>query len=315
MSDSHDKNAMWANWNVNGRAMKIEDLDKGMLKFCLENGFTGKDTKVTPRNKEDFEWLRKVWDSLEDDGKKMMALISTLHDKSATESAMVGALEELEFYVEDINNANDFSKLGGFEVIISLLRDKAPKVRAAAAMIAALLTSNNPAGKVAFCSRNGVDALAAQLTAEDDCDAQRRLLSAWSALIDNSAELSKLFVDKCLSRVADLAEDSADEAVVFRAVVVLKHLTEPKVLAALAPKLGDLVPLLAHVFSRTQAPNVREHVLIALANLLSSPSGAFKTQVKKEAELVRDATEIAAIKRTDDNFSLVDAAKAFVKLC
>uniref|UniRef100_A0A7S3B124 Nucleotide exchange factor Fes1 domain-containing protein n=1 Tax=Haptolina ericina TaxID=156174 RepID=A0A7S3B124_9EUKA len=107
----------------------------------------------------------------------------------------LGALEELEYYVEDIDNAVDMAKIGGIPILLACLTHGTaatePEVREMACSVLAAALQNNPKVQEAALAHNVPAALLALLRdSADDDDAslpvQRKALLAISALYRSS---------------------------------------------------------------------------------------------------------------------------------
>lgn len=125
----------------------------------------------------------------------MMLLIGKLTSSNATPEELCDALESLEYYVEDVDNANglvnqlnfkayvhssDLNKINGIGPVISLLHNVSPGVRKNAALVIASVASNNPAGQAVMLQAGAVPALVEMINAETDASVIARGLTAIS---------------------------------------------------------------------------------------------------------------------------------------
>ncbi len=90
-----------------------QSINLALLRFALTHTDSPNLHDFTPtRNPADYEWLRKALNNLETNADKMKKLLEiTKHglDEGECDSEIpqkVAALEEILFYVEDIDNAN-----------------------------------------------------------------------------------------------------------------------------------------------------------------------------------------------------------------
>ena len=65
----------------------------------------------------------------------MMTHIETLAEATASNEARLNALNELEFYVHQIDNARDLNAIGGLVLIVRCLNDTDAKIKSAAALV------------------------------------------------------------------------------------------------------------------------------------------------------------------------------------
>ena len=83
-------------------------INAGLLRFCLEHSDykEGTATGIPERDPADYDFLKAAFKSMEDDVAKMRRCIGVIQKPEAGESDKIAALEELQFLVEDIDNAN-----------------------------------------------------------------------------------------------------------------------------------------------------------------------------------------------------------------
>jgi len=118
-------------------------------------------------------------------------------ERSGGLDAAVNALEELEFYVEDMDNANDLAKIGGVQALLyccSPERVEADLREATCGVLAACL-QNNPTFQQAALSL-GVPSVLLRLLLEEQEEAEaalpvrRKALYALSAMLRSSSEIA-----------------------------------------------------------------------------------------------------------------------------
>ena len=73
--------------------------------------------------------------SVHRDVEEMLALSGVLANKSSTVEELCHALEELEFYVHQMNNAKDLDVIGGLVLVVRLLNHTQPDVKSWAARV------------------------------------------------------------------------------------------------------------------------------------------------------------------------------------
>ncbi len=78
-----------------------------MLKFCLEHsdGSSLAEGKVPNRDPADYQWLKEALNNLESDADRMKKLVELLSKEDSSLDDKANYLEELQYLVEDIDNA------------------------------------------------------------------------------------------------------------------------------------------------------------------------------------------------------------------
>ena len=162
--------------------------------------------------------------------------------------AALGALEELEYYAEDLDNANDLAKIGGVQALLGCLNAAPPQPRlqeGACAVLAAGL-QNNPKFQEAALALGVPAALLAPLRpdAADGVDAavRQKALYALSALARSSAASAAavLALPGAAGCVVAQCADAADAKLRRRACFLLMSLLHDH--AHGSPPGGGLAP-------------------------------------------------------------------------
>lgn len=144
-----------------------------LLKWSIGNS-SGADLQAlrerVARGEYDPSAYREYLDAMmgEPDLARMRTHLKTLLDEASDAEARVGALEEIEFLAESIDNANDLLKVGGLKTVVSCLGQEDARVAGAAASAIATCTQNNPTCQAAALAANLVHTLLAGLIGDDD---------------------------------------------------------------------------------------------------------------------------------------------------
>ncbi|KAK5581018.1 hypothetical protein RB653_001045 [Dictyostelium firmibasis] len=188
-----------------------KDIGPGLLKFCLTHSDSPnlKETVLPEgRDPKDYDWLRQAFDNLEDDAKKMKKLLEVFDDskeenqslsKEEREKKYITSLETLQFYIEDIDNAGDFIKIGGITVLIKLLsdsRENGDKVRADAATCLSTITQSEETIQAYLHSLGVLELAVKQLQKEISPLVREKFLSLISSLL--SYEIKNSNFDKSI---------------------------------------------------------------------------------------------------------------------
>lgn len=161
------------------------------------------------------------------------------------EEKQLDALEELEFYVETIDNAIDLPKVGGFDMIATVLSDiKSADVAAAALSVLAVCAQNNPGMQQQAADAGFVTKLIRLLQLDSRPQLRKKAATALSALVrghtpstqvlldeDGVAVLVKV-VEQCNSDPAAPQQQQLTQRILFMLVALAKE--NPDVVDALA---------------------------------------------------------------------------------
>ncbi len=91
----------------------LKGADFGLLKFCLEHsgGSSLEEGKVPNRDPADYQWLKEALNNLESDADRMKKLMELLTKEDSSLEDKANYLEELQYLVEDIDNAKGKNRL------------------------------------------------------------------------------------------------------------------------------------------------------------------------------------------------------------
>ncbi|KAN0015051.1 hypothetical protein ACTFIU_001373 [Dictyostelium citrinum] len=201
-----------------------KDIGPGLLKFCLTHSDSPnlKETVLPEgRDPKDYDWLKQAFDNLEDDAKKMKKLLEVFDEskeenqqlsKQDRESKYITSLETLQFYIEDIDNAGDFIKIGGIPVLIKLLGQGAEqngdKVRADAATCLSTITQSEETIQAYLHSLGVLELAVKQLQKEINPLVREKFLSLISSLLSYEIRIKNnncTFDKSILNTIVELA--------------------------------------------------------------------------------------------------------------
>jgi len=114
----------------------------GLLRFCIQHsdGNIGEtDLSQYGRDPADYQWLKDALGNLENDSQRMKKLVTKLKECQNT-TEIVYALEGIQYFVEDLDLANDLVKLDGLKLIVSFLTHENADVRRWSSWLIASLT-------------------------------------------------------------------------------------------------------------------------------------------------------------------------------
>eukprot|EP00118_Oscarella_pearsei_P018415 m.188622 g.188622 ORF g.188622 m.188622 type:complete len:449 (+) comp39391_c1_seq4:682-2028(+) len=259
----------------------------------------------------------------------MMTHVETLANAESTKEARLHALNELEYYLHQIDNARDLNTIGGLVLVVRCLNDTDAEIRSAAAMALGAAAQSNSAVQADCLEYDVLRQLLKQLSQEEDIKVQRRFLFALSSLVRQYPPALDQFL--ALKGVQALTKFlHGDHGVVgFKALTLLTDLlveqrtsgddqsvseraNELELLRTLqAENWCVLVPNLLDMNSADRS----EKVLQAMDALIQVCGDAFRKKVI--VEQVKDLNEkwkLAADSKEDDGYYelLADTAKQFL---
>lgn len=143
---------------------------------------TTKPSNFQQMDPERREFLEKVMKSMTIDiVEELEKAAATLENINSKEPQLLKALEVILNYVDNIDSANDFCKVGGLNVLLPHLESKHEKVRSYAALVVAELSQNN-----SFCQIR----LANKVIIQQLCN----------LIINNETSINGIYAISCIIR-------------------------------------------------------------------------------------------------------------------
>ena len=131
------------------------------------------------------------------DAQRMKKCLESLKAPEIDEDKTVTLLEDLEAFLENLDNARDFQNLEGYQFITTLLNTtESHKVRLACLSLLGTAAQNQPVVQKSLLDANVLPSLVESLRTTKDVTLQTRLLSCISSMISGygPAEQSFLFL-------------------------------------------------------------------------------------------------------------------------
>jgi len=170
----------------------------GLLRFCLQHSDSSTvDTDISQYGHDaaDYVWLKEALNNLESDTERMKKLVAKLQQADNI-NEVIWALEGIQYFVEDLDLANDLEKVGGTEHVVTCLTHENADVRRWSAWIIASLTQNNPTTQGTLSEKyNILDVLVKVLLKETNSQTKEKQLYALSAVTSGNEALMNRFVD------------------------------------------------------------------------------------------------------------------------
>merc|ERR1712137_721056 len=257
----------------------MDGIDFALLKFCLEHNDSPnlRETVLTARDPADYEWLRKVMQSLPSVAKQMQRCIEILHKESDLDNK-INALAVLQDLVEDVDNANDLAKLGLGEIVKAMLfrlgeendNAQAAQIRWMACWVISTLAQNNPFCQEIIAAQGILPITLNLLERSENAKVTQRALGVVSAMTRDCPAGQTYFAlnkERLVPLLIKLM-DHPEHQVSTKAMVVLRHLAEAKEsIKAVAVEDGAVSVLNRCIQKEEAEESQREMAALALKQL------------------------------------------------
>jgi len=132
--------------------------------------------------------------SIKSDAQIMKVKIDLLKAENATEEEKLNSLEDLEYYVHQIDNAVDLEKMHGFKVVIDFLNDSSVKLQEKAAKVVGAAVQSNPKAQLAALEHGAMSLLLRQVSYSHSEQLRKTALFALSALVRANSRSQIVFL-------------------------------------------------------------------------------------------------------------------------
>ncbi|CAH1099397.1 unnamed protein product [Psylliodes chrysocephalus] len=210
--------------------------------------------------------------------------IKTLRDVDRLTEAEVAnyinALDTILDYVDNIDTANDFHKIGGFLILYPCLKSRFSKIRAITCELIGVLCQNNPYCQKVILENEFVPFLLNIIETDDDVQVIVKALFALGGIIrENTEGVSQFFQYRGLSILFNSLSKFNNESVTIKICFLLSSLSRlfPDIKEQLV-KLGFIHQLLT-LFMMERCPS-HEYVLSFLVTIMDNYPPAVKECIK-----------------------------------
>ncbi|XP_053664533.1 hsp70-binding protein 1-like [Anopheles marshallii] len=287
---------------------------QGLLKFAMEatkSEDAPHDAQLQPLDEERRRFLEEALKSLTVDVvQELEKSMNILLDSESDEEAKIEALETVTDFVEDIDTANDFFKVGGFVIIKPGLESSSAEVRSRTLRLIAALAQCNP-----FCQQHLLELTILPKLIEllaDELSVAQDAVSAVSAMVRQYEPCAAAFIDigglesimKCLH--------SNDEKLSTRSSFLMVSLSKE-----FAPVMDKFIKLNAIECVLTWielSDRMLQTGLSVLATFAETKEGVQRcradSNLKEKLDMI---IELGSEK--DDYWAPLDFAKTLLKLC
>ncbi|XP_027712299.1 nucleotide exchange factor SIL1 [Vombatus ursinus] len=182
--------------------------------------------------KKDFEALNVV---IESDLQIMVRLISQFNSSSTTLEEKIMALYDLEYYVHQMDNAQDLLSFGGLQVVISGLNSTENLVKEYSAFVLGAAFSSNPKVQVEAVEGGALQKLLVILATDHPVTVKKKVLFALSSLLRHFPYAQQQFLKLGgLQVLRSLVHEKGMEMLAVRVVTLLYDLVTEKMLVETA---------------------------------------------------------------------------------
>ncbi|KAM7142597.1 nucleotide exchange factor SIL1 isoform 2-T3 [Molossus nigricans] len=185
--------------------------------------------------KRDFEELNVV---IETDMQIMVRLINKFNSSNSSLEEKIAALFDLEYYVHQMDNAQDLLSFGGLQVVINGLNSTEPLVKEYAAFVLGAAFSSNPKVQVEAIEGGALQKLLVILATEQPLAAKKKVLFALCSLLRHFPYAQQQFLKLGgLQVLRSLVQEKGTEVLAVRVVTLLYDLVTEKMFAEEEAKL------------------------------------------------------------------------------
>uniref|UniRef100_A0A8D2CVI9 Nucleotide exchange factor SIL1 n=1 Tax=Sciurus vulgaris TaxID=55149 RepID=A0A8D2CVI9_SCIVU len=270
--------------DINTNTYTSQDLKSALAKFKEGTEVEGsKEDKARQAEVKRFfrpiEELKKEFDELnvviETDMQIMVRLINKFNSSSSSLEEKIAALFDLEYYVHQMDNAQDLLSFGGLQVVINGLNSTEPLVKEYAAFVLGAAFSSNPKVQVEAVEGGALQKLLVILATEQPLTAKKKVLFALCSLLRHFPYAQQQFLKLGgLQVLRDLVQEKSTEVLAVRVVTLLYDLVTEKMFAEEEAELTrDTSPEKLHQYRQVHLlPGLREQGWCEItAHLLALP--------------------------------------------
>ncbi|XP_042547971.1 nucleotide exchange factor SIL1 isoform X1 [Dipodomys spectabilis] len=227
--------------DINTNTYTSQDLKSALAKF--KEGEEMKNSKEDKARQAEvkrlfrpIEELKKAFDELnvviETDMQIMVRLINKFNSSSSSLEEKIAALFDLEYYVHQMDNAQDLLSFGGLQVVINGLNSTEPMVKEYAAFVLGAAFSSNPKVQVEAIEGGALQKLLVILATEQPLTAKKKVLFALCSLLRHFPYAQQQFLKLGgLQVLRSLVQEKSTEVLAVRIITLLYDLVTEKMFA------------------------------------------------------------------------------------
>ncbi|XP_029403088.1 nucleotide exchange factor SIL1 isoform X1 [Mus pahari] len=227
--------------DINTNTYTSQDLKSALAKFKegteMENSKDELARQATVKQLfRPIEELKKEFDELnvvlETDMQIMVRLINKFNSSSSSLEEKVAALFDLEYYVHQMDNAQDLLSFGGLQVVINGLNSTEPLVKEYAAFVLGAAFSSNPKVQVEAIEGGALQKLLVLLATDQPLPTKKKVLFALCSLLRHFPYAQQQFLKLGgLQVLRSLVQEKSAKVLAVRVVTLLYDLVTEKMFA------------------------------------------------------------------------------------
>lgn len=227
---------------------------------ATKNEDTTKPSAFEEMDPEKREFLEKVMKSMTIDiVEQLEKAAATLENRNSKQPELLEALEVILNYVDNIDSANDFCKVGGLNVLLPHLESSYGSVQSLAASVVAELSQNNPFCQIQLADKNIIQKLCNLLSNNETCV---NGIYAISCTIRGCEEALNIFIQlNGLQMIADSIKQDKPEKLIIKSLFLMNALCSE----------SNLLKGIANFVVAKMKLNCQKHY--------HSPSNLYKSQI------------------------------------
>jgi len=210
----------------------------------------------------------------------MKHLLEKIKDTNISGDELNFALEGVLYYAENVDNAEYFDKIGGWDVIAPCFKHKDSTIRLFAAWIFSTLIQNNIQLQTRAIEKGVLHTVMALIILETDLSVVVKQLGLVSSIISNQAHGQKLFVHELqgIQLISKLIA-SPNQQVQFKAIWLLRSVMEHDNKCKDIARLYNIGASLESIITSHQAEQrVREQAISTLITFVTNnPENTIQT--------------------------------------
>ncbi|XP_044520496.1 nucleotide exchange factor SIL1 [Gracilinanus agilis] len=275
--------------DLNTHGFTSQDLKSALAKF-KEGAGAEKEDKARQEEvrrrfrpiedlKKDFEALNVV---IETDLQIMIRLINQFNSSSTTLEEKITALYDLEYYVHQMDNAQDLLSFGGLQVVINGLNSTEDLVKEYSAFVLGAAFSSNPKVQVEAIEGGALQKLLVILATDHPLAVKKKVLFALSSLLRHFPYAQQQFLKLGgLQVLRSLVHEKGMEMLAVRVVTLLYDLVTEKMLVETVEPGQDPPPEKVQQYRQVSLmPGLREQGWCGIVSgLLGQPDHDMREKV------------------------------------
>lgn len=213
---------------VNHQDYKIDELKSALKNF--KNDQQDEKSEDIKQKYRSMEEIKSAFEELnlnkESDFEAMTRLLASFRDNDSSQEQKLLVLQDLEYYVHQVDNANDFAKINGLETVLQALNSSDPHIKEEAAHVVGSAVQSNPKVQVKVVELGGLPILIRLLSDQKQpMNVRNKAMYALSSLIRNFPAAQYFFSNSGgFSSLRNLFKEKKNEKLQMKAISLINDL-------------------------------------------------------------------------------------------